>query len=247
MQEKMNQFTNARDAYEKLLSLQPHFEAALNNLAWLYAEKLNQLDKAYDLARKARALEPGAAAIADTLGWIVYKRGDYDQALALLKESAAKLPNAPEAQLHLGMAYYMMGQMDAARGALRHAVDAPLEFPGKQDALRRLALLGNGSTDSVRPPIDELESIVKQQPDDVVARLLLGDAYERQGKFAEAAEACEEAVKINHQLLPAFIRLQKLYAGPLDNTEKATEFASKVRALSPGDPQAASPSAIGNL
>jgi Flp pilus assembly protein TadD len=69
--DKMNQFTKARDTYEKLLSLQPDFEAALNNLAWLYAEKLNQLDKAYDLARKARALEPGAAPIADTLGWIL--------------------------------------------------------------------------------------------------------------------------------------------------------------------------------
>jgi tetratricopeptide (TPR) repeat protein len=245
--EKMNQFTNARDAYEKLLSLQPHFEAALNNLACLYADKLNQLDKAYDLAWKARALEPGAAAIADTLGWILYKRGEYDEALVLLKESAAKLPNVAEVQLHLGMAFYMMGQMDAARAALRQAVDAPSEFPGKQDALRRLVLLGNGSSDSVTPPIDELESIVKQQPDDVIARLLLGDAYEKQGKFADAAEAYEEAVKINHQLLSAFIRLQKLYAGPLGNSEKAAEFASKVRALSPGDPQAASASAVGNL
>jgi Tfp pilus assembly protein PilF len=43
--DKMGQFTKARDAYEKLLSLRPDFEAALNNLAWLYAEKLNELDK----------------------------------------------------------------------------------------------------------------------------------------------------------------------------------------------------------
>ena len=245
--EKMNQFTKARDAYEKLLSLQPAFEAALNNLAWLYAERLNQLDKAYDLARKARALEPGAAPIADTLGWILYKRGDYAQALALLKESAAKLADSPEVQLHLGMAFYMMGQMDGARAALHRAVDAPSKFPGKQDALSRLALLGNGSGDPVTPPIEELQSILKQQPDDVIARLLLGDAYQSQGKFADAAEAYEEAAKINHQLLPAFTRLQKLYAGPLDNTEKAAEFASKAKALSPDGPQAASPSAVGGL
>jgi tetratricopeptide (TPR) repeat protein len=245
--DKMNQFTKARDAYEKLLSLRPYFEAALNNLAWLYAEKLNDLDKAYDLARKARALEPGAAPIADTLGWILYKRADYAQALDLLRESAAKLGNSPEAQLHLGMALYMMGQMDAARTALRHAVDASSQFPGKQDALSRLALLGNGSGDPVTPPIEELRSILKQQPDDVVARLLLGDAYQGLGKFADAAEAYEEAVKINRQLLPAFTRLQKLYAGPLGNTEKAAEFASKVKALSPDSPRAASSSAVGKL
>jgi Tfp pilus assembly protein PilF len=243
----MDQLTKARDAYEKLLSLQPAFEAALNSLAWLYAERLNQLDKAYDLARKARALEPGAAPIADTLGWILYKRADYAQALALLKESAAKLADSPEVQLHLGMAFYMMGQIDGARTALRRAVDGPSKFPGKQDALSRLALLGNGSGDPVTPPIEELQTILKQQPDDVIARLLLGDAYQRLGKFADAAEAYEQAVKINHQLISAFTRLQKLYAGPLDNMEKAAEFASKVKALSPDGPQAASPSAVGNL
>jgi hypothetical protein len=45
--------------------------------------------------------------------------------------------------------------------------------------------------------------------------LLLGDAYQGLGKFADAAEAYEEVVKINRQLLPAFTRLQKLYAGPV--------------------------------
>jgi tetratricopeptide (TPR) repeat protein len=245
--EKMNRFADARDAYEKLLSLKADFEAALNNLACLYADRLNQLDKAYDLARKAWALEPGAAAIADTLGWILYKRADYERALALLKESAAKLPNNPEVQVHLGVAFYMMGQMDAARAALRRAVDVPSEFPGKQDALRRLAVLGKDSSALETPPIEKLESALKEQPDDVVVRLLLGDAYAKQGEFAHAAEAYEEAVKINHQLLPGFIRLQNLYAGPLGNKGKATEFATRVRELAPDGPQAASPSAVGNF
>jgi len=113
--------------------------------------------------------------------------------------------------------------------------------------LSRLALLGNGSGDPVTPTIEELQSILKQQPDDVIARLLLGDAYQRQGKFADAAEAYEEAVEINQQLLPAFTRLQKLYAGPLGNMEKAAEFARKIEALSPEGPRAASSSAVGNL
>ena len=235
--EKMNQFTAARDAYEKLLSLQPNFEAALNNLAWLYAEKLNQLDKGYELATRARALEPGAGAIADTLGWILYKRADYTGALALLKESAAKLPDNPQVQLHLGMAYYMMGVLDPARAALRRAVSDPSDLPGRQEAERRLAVLGNGSDSAPAPLIEALSGIVKQQPDDIVAQLLLGDAYERLGQFANAAEAYSDAVKINQQLLPAYVRLAKLYAGPLANKEKATEFANKVRELAPGNPE----------
>jgi Flp pilus assembly protein TadD len=74
--ERMNEFSKARDAYEKLLSAKPDFPPVLNNLAYLYAERLGELDKAYDLAQRARALQPGDAAIADTLGWILYKRGE---------------------------------------------------------------------------------------------------------------------------------------------------------------------------
>ena len=55
--EQMKDYPKARDAYEKLLSIQPNFVPALNNLAYLYTEHLNNLDKAYELARKARDLQ----------------------------------------------------------------------------------------------------------------------------------------------------------------------------------------------
>ena len=133
-----------RAAYEKLLSMKPDFPPVLNNLAYLYSERMDELDKAHDLAQRARALQPGDAAIADTLGWILYKRGDYKQALALLQESAQNLPNNPEIQFHLGMANYMMGRTEEARTAFRQAAAAAGDFPGKEEAKRRLSLLGDG-------------------------------------------------------------------------------------------------------
>jgi hypothetical protein len=42
-----------------------------------------------------------AALMTDALGWILYNRGVYQRAVALLKESASKLPEAPEVQYHL--------------------------------------------------------------------------------------------------------------------------------------------------
>ncbi len=236
--DKSNDFPHAQEAYERILSLRPDFVPALNNLAYLYAERLNQLDKAYDLARKARALKPEDAATADTLGWILYKRADFDGALALLKESAAKLPNVPEIQFHLGMACYMMGQIEAARTALRQAADAQSDFPGKRDLERRLALLEDGSGKLTKPSRDELETILLQQPEDIVARLRLGETYERQGEFAKAAAAYEKAVNVNPRLIPALVKLARLYAGPLNDKDKAAEFASKARQFAPNHPQA---------
>jgi tetratricopeptide (TPR) repeat protein len=231
--DKSNQFPQAQAAYEKLLSLRPDFGPALNNLAYLYAERSNQPDKAYDLARKARALSHDDAATADTLGWILYRRAEFDQALLLLKESAAKLPNTPEIQFHLGMAYYMMGQMDAARTTLRQAAEAKSDFPGKGDIERRLALLPDSSGKLPGTTAEELQSILQQQPGDVVAWLRLGEAYEKQANFVKAAAAYEQAVKVNPRLFPAVVKLASLYAGPLPDKDKAAEFGRKARQFAP--------------
>ena len=156
--ERTNDFAKARDAYERLLSINPNSISALNNLACLYADRLNDLGKAYDLARKARELQRDDPAIADTFGWVLSKRGEYQQALAILQESAAKLPDSPEVQFHLGMTAYMMGQTDLAKVAFQKAASAAKDFPGKEESKRRLALLKSGAGVSPELSISQLEA-----------------------------------------------------------------------------------------
>ena len=237
--ERTNDFANARDAYERLLAIEPNSISALNNLAYLYVDRLNDLDKAYDLARKARDLQGNDPAIADTFGWILSKRGDYQQALPILQESAAKLPDSPEVQFHLGMTAYMMGQTDLARVALQKAASATKDFPGKEESKRRLALLHSGTDASPELSLSQLEAMVREQPNDVISQLHLGEAYEKQGALDKAAAALEEAVKLNPRLASAITKLAKLNAGPLHNKEKALAYAKKARELAPGDPQVA--------
>ena len=107
---EMKDYPKERDAYEKLLVISPNDVPALNNLAFLNAEHLIDLDKALELARKARDLQPQDPSVGDTFGWVLYKRGDYQQALPILQESAEKSADTPEIQFHLGMTAYMMGR-----------------------------------------------------------------------------------------------------------------------------------------
>jgi tetratricopeptide (TPR) repeat protein len=237
--EKLKDYPKARDTYEKLLALNLNSVVGLNNLAALYSERLNQLDRAYELAQKARTLAPGDGSIADTLGWILYKRGDYQQALTLLQESASKLPEEPEVQLHLGMAAYVMGQTDLAKVALRRAAGSAKDFEGKDESKRRLALLDSGKGASPELSVLQLEAMTKEQPNDVLAQMRLGEAYEKQGESDKAAAAFEQAFKINPKLTAAVTRLAQLYAGPVQNKEKALAYAKKARELAPADPQVA--------
>jgi tetratricopeptide (TPR) repeat protein len=129
----------AREAYEKVLAINPRFGAAANNLAWIYSEHGGDKDKALQLAQTAKEVLPDDPRVSDTLGWILYKRGVYQRALTLLQESAAKLGNNPQVQYHLGMAYQQVGDKEAARKALQAAVSSPASYPGKEEAQKALA------------------------------------------------------------------------------------------------------------
>ena len=132
---------SAIKAYEKALAINPRFALAANNLAYLYSEHGGDQNRALTLAELAKEMAPDEPNISDTLGWILYKRGVYQRALALLKESARKLPDNVEVQYHLGMTYAKLGDKPNARQALARAVASPVSFTGKEEAKRLLSEL----------------------------------------------------------------------------------------------------------
>jgi Flp pilus assembly protein TadD len=139
--EGKGEIAKAQQAYEKTLALNPRFAPAANNLAWLYSEHGGDKDKALQLAQTAKEIAPEDPNISDTLGWILYQRGVYQRAASLLKESAAKLPENPVIQYHLGMASLKVGDKDGARRALTVALNSPATFAGKDEARRALSEL----------------------------------------------------------------------------------------------------------
>jgi len=235
--DKQKEATKARDAYERLLAKHPDFLPALNNLAYLYVEELNEPAKAYDLASKARQIEPGDASVADTLGWVLYKKGNYQEAQVLFQESAGKQPENSEIQFHLGMASYMMGQKEKARAAFQEALKGSTDFQGKQEAQRRLALLADDG--SVQLSREQLATMLKEQPNDPMARVRLGDAYEKEKDFPKAAAEYEKALQMNPKLLSPLIKLAQFNAGPMQNNARALEYAKKARELAPVDAKVA--------
>jgi Flp pilus assembly protein TadD len=133
------------------------------------------------------------------------------------------------------MTAYMMGQTDLAMAALKKAASAAKDFPGKDESKRRLALLEGGA----RLAIAQLEAMAKEQPNDVIVQVRLGEAYEKQGTADKAVAAFEQALKINPKLISAVTALAQLNAGPLHNKEKALAYTKKARELAPADPQVA--------
>jgi tetratricopeptide (TPR) repeat protein len=235
--ESRGDFPQAAKAYERILEADPQSTLALNNLAYLYSEQLGQPDKGYELATKARHLLPQDPSVADTLGWICYKRGEYGQALALLEESAAKLLVEPEVLFHLGMVHYMMGEEQPARAAFQRALQSGRDFPERDAAVERLALL------EVNPATGEqalaaLEKRLAAQPDDPVALMRLGALSEQNGRLEKARDAYQALLRANPDFKDALIRLAFIDVR-LGDPKKGLEIARAVRKKVSADPQTA--------
>jgi tetratricopeptide (TPR) repeat protein len=199
---------------------------------------LGQLDKAYDLAKRAQeaANEPH---INDTLGWILFKRGDYSNALPLLQEGAGKLPDSPEIQFHLGMAHYMLGEEGPARLALQKAADAVKDFPQKDEARRRLTLLAIPVGTANAAVRTELENYLRETPNDPAALMRLAEIQQRDGAVDQAVRSYEKLVADNPFYTPATHQLALLYGQLSTDSAKAYELVTKARQAYPDDPDIA--------
>jgi tetratricopeptide (TPR) repeat protein len=235
IQDSLNNYPAARDAYEKVVAASPNYSPALNNLAYLYSERFNDLDKAYQMADKARQLLPVDPSTADTLGWVLYRRGEYNRAVGLLEESASKLPDEAEVQFHLGMTQYMLGNEGAARLALQKAVQSAKQFEGKDQAAERLALLAIDPKTADAAAIGALQKRLQESPRDPIALDRMGAIQERDGAFDKAAGTYETALKTNPQDAALTVKLAQLYATRLNDPQKALELAKSAHDIAPDD------------
>jgi len=240
LEQNLKHFNEARDAYEKLLTISPNLALALNNLAILYSDNLGQLDKGYDFAKKAREADPSDPHIADTLGWVSYERGDYSSALSLLQESAGKLATEPEVQLHLGMAQYMLGAAEPARLALQQATEAPGDFSGKEEARRELSVLAiDVKTANPADVQEKLQFYLRERPNDPEALWRLGQVQERQGALDQATQTYQKIFDSDPQFGPAVRRLALLYSQRPSDEAKTLDLVTKARQRYPEDPELA--------
>lgn len=67
--------------YEKAIKSAPNETWIKNNYAYFSAEMGTNLDRAYELARLITEKEPKDSKYQDTLAWVLYKKGEYQEAL----------------------------------------------------------------------------------------------------------------------------------------------------------------------
>jgi len=112
--DKMDMMDLLEQDLRHILAQEPDNVNTLNALGYSLADKTNRYDEAYELIQKALDLSPiDQYHIFDSMGWVLYKLGDYAQAIAYLRKALA-MQNDPEISAHLGEVLWESGDQQAA-------------------------------------------------------------------------------------------------------------------------------------
>ena len=114
-------FEEALAIYKKILETKPDDVMTLNNAAYMLAEDMNRADEAVPLARRAAEIAPNNAVILDTYGWAMYKAGQVDTAVEVLRRSVRIAPSGLNC-LHLGEVLIKRGDSHTAVDMLNKSI-----------------------------------------------------------------------------------------------------------------------------
>jgi len=122
--ERLGNFEQSAQYFEKALAAAPEFAEAMNYLGYMWAERGENLERARKLLQKAVELQPKNPAYLDSLAWVLFKLGKPAEALPHMEQSIA-LTEKPDPTLydHLGDIQAALGQTAQARAAWQRALE----------------------------------------------------------------------------------------------------------------------------
>ncbi len=97
------------------LLLEPNNSMILNTLGYTLAEQNQDLDEAMELIEKSLEINSNSGETIDSLGWVMFKKGQYEEAIDQLEVAFALAPTIGEVADHLGDAYWVTNRKDEAR------------------------------------------------------------------------------------------------------------------------------------
>ena len=129
--ERSKKWARAEKDFLKALEFRPNQPFVLNYLGYSWVERGVQLSRARKMIEKAVSLRRNDGYITDSLGWVLYRMGEYSQAVPHLERAVELRPHDPTINDHLGDAYWRVGRRIEARVQWRRA----LSFEPEKDQI----------------------------------------------------------------------------------------------------------------
>jgi tetratricopeptide (TPR) repeat protein len=127
--EKLGHFAEAEQNLRMVLNSEPTDANTLNTLGYILTEHTTRYQEAYELIKQALTLQPNKYHILDSMGWVLYKMGNYDEAIAYIRK-ALSIQNDAEVATHLGEVLWVSGDHRSAKEIWEQASE---DFPNDEN------------------------------------------------------------------------------------------------------------------
>ena len=108
-------------------------------MAYTWAERGENLEQAEEYARRAVKKAQKDIYILDTLGWVLFKKGQYKQAVEILEKAHALNPSVSIVSEHLGDVYSKLNMNAKAKQQFLRAVENEENVAKQQEIRNKLA------------------------------------------------------------------------------------------------------------
>ena len=134
---RMGRLDDALEQYRAAAKRWPESAMSLNALGYTLADRTDEYREAEKLIRKALEYDPDSPAIIDSLGWVLYKQGEYEEALAELQRAYDRLDDH-EVAAHIVEVLDALGRRDEALELLEDAESRHMDSEHLDDVRNRL-------------------------------------------------------------------------------------------------------------
>jgi Tfp pilus assembly protein PilF len=207
---------------------------ATRNLGEAYLAGGNLLRALQEL-KKAEALDASDHITQYDIGLVYYYRERYDEAIQYFEKAIRLKPDFAPAINGLGNAYSAKGDWDQAIAAYRKIVE-DVFYGTPHFALSNMALAYYQKKDYAQAEKYFLEAL-KMSPDFVNALGGLGTTYIAMGRYEQAVQRLERAIRKEPKLPQLHFELAKAYKG-LGDQRKARDELTRTAELAPDSPLA---------
>lgn len=121
--ERLDKMNEAERYLRRLIALKPDSPQGYNALGYSLADRGLRLEEANQLIDKALSLAPDDPFILDSKGWVLFRLGQANSALDVLRRAYSKRPD-PEIAAHIGEVLWALQRRDEAAQVWREAAKA---------------------------------------------------------------------------------------------------------------------------
>jgi type IV pilus assembly protein PilF len=165
---RKNKFDLAEQKYLRALALKPNFPEARNNLGVDYMELKRWNDSIYQLKIVTEDIfyqDQEAASI--NLGLAYFGKGDYPNALSVLRSVVAGNPRNPRARVNLGKVYLALDKIELAIMEFTKAVQLNKDYANAHYNLG----LAHLKTNDKKAAVSAFQEVIRIAPDSEIGQL----------------------------------------------------------------------------